>query len=223
MPEPINLFLGFDTGGEGNFGWSICREVDVQLQLQQTGLANNAWDALNRVIDSIAIRHYQGNLRVLAAGIDAPLFWTRTGTRAVEPIIRQALRDAGFPPGRLGGSPQAINSLPGSVVVQGPLLVRHLRDAWPQLTITECYPTALEYLLANSGQHQGEHAIVTHLMQALPNNDPGGHQRDATLSAVSAWAAIHQDLINWQNLYLRENCPINPFDIPVSYWMPIPP
>ena len=68
MSETINLYLGFDPGGVGSFGWSVCREVGGQLEPPtRTGLANNAWDALNRVGGAIADIEHQGNARVLAA------------------------------------------------------------------------------------------------------------------------------------------------------------
>ncbi len=217
MPESINLFLGFDPGGAGppnhggNFGWSICREVNGQLvPPATTGLARNAWDALNQVRNAIRFPGYQTNARVLAAGIDAPLFWTRTGRRTIDNQ------------NNLGVTPMAINSLQGSVLVQGPLLVKHLRDAWGDLTITESYPRALEHLLPHTGNHQAEHEMVQRLTEHMAADPGQNHERDATICAVSAWASIHQNRATWQDLYLLECNPITPFDIPVSYWMPIP-
>ena len=219
MPESMDVFLGFDPGGtgsprdKGNFGWSICREVDGQLQRVKTGLAKEAWDALDQVKSELEIHNRQGNTRVLAAGIDAPLFWTRTGGREIDAILRRALRDTGFPPIKLGGTVQSINSLQGSVVVQGTLLVRYLWAAgWDSLLITESHPRVLEHILS--------HTMVQRLTAGLNAETGQNHERDATLCAVSAWAAARQPA-NWQNLYLLEPDPINPLDIPVSYWMPI--
>lgn len=28
MADSTNIILGFDPGGEGNFGWSVCQAVD---------------------------------------------------------------------------------------------------------------------------------------------------------------------------------------------------
>ncbi len=209
MPETVNLYLGFDPGGVGHFGWSICREVAGQLEPPaKTGLANNARDALNRVSAAIAPCAVKATVSVLAAGIDAPLFWSSTGGRVID---NQAT---------LGVAHMAVNSLPGSVVVQGPLLVRHLRDVWDDLKITESYPKALEHLLKQGG-HPKEYQMMQRLTAGLNANRGENHKRDATLCAVSAWAATRQPA-NWQNLYPLESCPINPFAIPVSYWMPIP-
>ena len=140
MPEPLNLCLGFDPGGAGSFGWSVCREVGGQLEPPiETGLADNAWDALNRVGGAIEALGHQGNARILAAGIDAPLFWAATGGRTIDSSVS------------LGVDPIHINGLRGAVVVQGPLLTKHLRDVWSDLVITESYPRGLWHLLAQGG------------------------------------------------------------------------
>ena len=216
MAEPMNIFLGFDPGGggkpkeKGKFGWSICREVGGQLERVTTGLAKEAWDALSQVKNELERYNRQSNARVFAAGIDAPLFWTRTGKRTVDDFIKQ----------ESGIRPLPIASLYGAAAVQGPLLARHISDTWDSLPITESYPRVLEYLLVHTGKYQAEHKMVKRLTEGL-NATPGqNHERDATLCAVSAWATIRQPA-NWQNLYLREPGPITPFDIPVSYWMPI--
>ena len=186
MPETINLYLGFDPGGIGHFGWSICREVAGQLEPPaRTGLANNARDALNQVLDAIAPCAVKATVRVLAAGIDAPLLWTMTGGRKTDAILRQALRDKGFPPLKLGGTVQSINRLQGSVVAQGPLLVRCLWAAGRNsLLITESHPRVLEHILPQ--------AMVQCLTAGLNADSGQNHERDATLCAVSAWAAIRK-------------------------------
>jgi len=212
MPESMDIFLGFDPGGagrpedKGNFGWSICREDSGKLQRVKTGLAKEAWDALNQVKGELEIYNRQGSARVLAAGIDAPLFWTKTAIREVDDFIKQ----------KSGIKPIPINSLYGAAAVQGPLLARHISDTWNSLPITESYPRVLERQLTRIGKHQ----MVQRLTEGLNAKRGENHERDATLGAISAWAAIRQPA-NWQNLYLREPDPINPFDISVSYWMPI--
>ena len=200
------FILGFDPGGEDHFGWSICEEADGQLQPpEETGLADDAWDAINQVRVRIP-----GNSRVLAAGIDAPLFWSRTGNRQADAVLRRTLTDNGFPALKVGGTVQAVNSLQGACTVQGILLTKYLSETW-DLTITESHPTALRHLL----DHRGHQDMVMRLTAGLAD-----HELDATLSAVSAWAAIQPNLPDWQNLYVEEPYPIQPFNIPVSYWMP---
>ena len=236
--EPANIFLGFDPGGQGNFGWSICHEVNGVLQPPaqcQTGVANDALDALNRVKC-----HVPKNAIVCAAGIDAPLFWGEAGNRQIEPIIRKALKAAKFPSNRLGGTVQEVNSLQGACLAQGLILadlLHHDRDL-PDLMISECHPKALAYLLNRAGQYYDETAAMAmELIAPLADGNQRAttlwdrfefitrgpeHERDATLSAISGWAG-HRDQPHWQNLYLREPNPRRPFGTCVSFWMPIAP
>lgn len=137
MPATIDIYLGFDPGGAsgGNrFGWSICREVDGWLEPpEKTGLAKEAWDALNQVEGAIRSFGDPNSLRVLAAGIDAPLFWTKTAIRTIDDRIRLELQATGFCPKKLPNAPAAINSLYGAVSVQGPVACqapqRHLASS----------------------------------------------------------------------------------------------
>ena len=215
MSDSTGFIQGFDPGGKGNFGWSVCREVDGKLQPPtKTGLADDAWDARNRVKDTIACLDPQGNSAVLAAGIDAPLFWSKRGNRRADGTLRGALRNAQFPPRKLGGVVQAVNALRGACLVQGMLLARYLHETWP-LSITEAHPKALRHLLCHSGKAEEVRRLTAGLVT---------HKRDATLCAVAAWAMRHHhDLYGWQDLFAQEPCPVQPFDIPVGYWMPIPP
>jgi hypothetical protein len=112
----------------------------------------------------------------------------------------------------------ATNSLRGAQIVQGVLLVRHLGETW-DLKITESHPKVLEHLLAKTKQNR----MVQRLTMGLSSAPGPDDERDATLSAVSAWAAIRKrSSPNWQNLYDLDDGLFNPSGIPVSYWMPIP-
>ena len=101
MPERMDFILGFDPGGQGNFGWSVCRiDGDKLRRPAKTGLANNAQDAIDQVERSIEKLSdgFPEEPRVLAAGIDAPMFWSITGgNRRVDEIVRTVLKDKGFP------------------------------------------------------------------------------------------------------------------------------
>ena len=212
MCDLNNYILGFDPGGQGNFGWSICSVVNGQLMPSPvTGLANDAQDAINQVQAALP-----DNAAVLAVGIDAPLLWSNAGNRNVDGILRGALgalENNSFPiPSVL-----AVNSLWGSVTVQGVLLARHLSGAWPNLTITESHPRALRCLLHDRGQ-PATVGMVNNLTAGLDD-----HELDATLAAVSAWAATHQNQpgTGWQNLYGQEPQLVGPFDLDASYWMPM--
>ena len=212
MPESSGFILGFDPGGVGNFGWSVCSAASDHLQQPfKTGLADDAWDALGQVKKVVGSFDVLGKPQVLAAGIDAPLFWGRTGKRKVDDVLRQALRRSKFP--TPGGTVQQVNSLRGACLVQGVLLARYLRDWKPGLPITETHPKALLHLLHHSGQPE------MRLIEGLENRDRE-HERDATLSAIGAWA-MNRRLPGWRDLYSEEPTPVQPFDTPVAYWMPI--
>ena len=229
-PETVNLFLGFDPGGahvsscKGHFGWSICQEVDGSLQpCPITGLAKDAWDAINQANCEINIRYPQGNFHVMAAGIDAPLLWNKRGDkkgyRKAEVILRKVLRETKGP----RKSVVAPNGLYGSVGMQGPLLARHLNEKW-DLLITESHPKVFRHLLSRVNQ---PYLVQTAncLTGGLSNRKSceKGHENDATLGAMSAWAAIRcRRYPCWKNLYKGDPNLFNPSGIPVSYWMPIP-
>lgn len=231
-PEVKNLVLGFDPGGsgksgsKGNFGWSICSEVNGLLQERlKTGLAFDAWDAIKKVKDAVAYFGDQGYSCVRAAGIDAPLLWNKrgdnNGRRGADYVLIEALEQALFPKPAMN-TVLAVNSLRGADVVQGLLLVRHLSTTW-DIVITESHPTALEYLVHHIGQPQTVQMVqaVTAGLVPTDKKDPLNHKKDATLSAVSAWAAL-QTPPQWQNIYDGDLGLINPSQIPVGYWMPIP-
>lgn len=211
LPQPMGVILGFDPGGKDAFGWSVCDVIDYALQPHaHTGLACDASGALDGATQ--AMDASEGSPYVLAVGIDAPLRWSKRGGRRVDAIIRGTLSNCGFT--TPSGTVQHFNSLRGACVVQGVLLARFLHEAW-DLEITETHPKALEHLL----RHSGEPSIVK-VVDDLTHGKVE-HERDATLSAIAAWA-MNRRLPGWRNLYEEEPCLVQPFDTPVSYWMPIP-
>jgi predicted nuclease with RNAse H fold len=76
----------------------------------------------------------------LAIGIDCPLWWSsmKSGERQVDVLLRRKYRDHG-----IGSSVQALNSLPGAVLVQGMMLAGEARKHWKDVKITETHPRAL--------------------------------------------------------------------------------
>lgn len=209
----MDFILGFDPGGKDNFGWSVCGiDGDKLRRPAKTGLANDAQDAIDQVERSI--KEPSDGLpeepKVLAAGIDAPMFWSITGgNRRVDEIVRKALKDKGFP-GSIGGTVQDVNSLRGACLVQGVLLGKYLHETYT-LKITEAHPKALRHLLKESGQS----GKINPLIKGL-----GDHERDATLAAFAAWS-MHEQSPGWRDLRSSEEDSVQPFDTPVSYWMPI--
>ena len=219
MPERMDFILGFDpggkgTGGKGEFGWSVCRiDGDKLRRPAKTGLATDARNAIDQVERSI--KELSDGLpeepRVLAAGIDAPMFWSITGgNRKVDEIVRKALKDKGYPGKKIGGTVQDVNSLQGACLVQGILLGKYLHETYT-LKITEAHPKALEHLLKESGQS----GRINPLIEGLDD-----HERDATLAAFAAWS-MHERSPGWRDLRSSEEDSVQPFDTPVSYWMPI--
>ena len=211
MPEQIDFVLGFAPGGKDRFGWSVCKTDGDRLWRFETGLTNDAQETIDRVKRTTDYHQQEGNPRVLAAGIDAPMFWSNRGNRAVDEMVRKALKNSGFPSWKVGGTVQAVNGLRGACSVQGVLLGKYLHQTY-NVQITEAHPTALLHLLAALGQ-AGE---IEPLIAGLE-----AHQRDATLAAFTAWS-MHKQSAGWRDLYPEESYPVQPFNTPVTYWMPIP-
>ncbi len=245
----IKLFLGFDPGGvggssgckpgcRGHFGWSVFYEgYHGIVGRLDNGLSTNAWSAVDHV--NGIIESYN-NPCVRATGIDAPLrVHRKKGNRNIDQNLRDVLTRKKFP-GAVGGTVMAVNRLQGAATVQGGLLVMHLvKKAWAQnMMITESHPKAFRHLLSCVNQPQVEE-IANSLTADLPPQDEkdcqSGHELDATLCAIAAWAAS-PPLPNWYDLYeqeyeLREDGTkgdvlIPLFQIPEStqlrYWMPMP-
>ena len=132
MVRPVDVILGFDPGGKTGrkFGWCICQSEPGHLRVCKAGRATNAEDALKQVSSKLP-----PGARVIASGIDAPMFWTNTGEREVDRIIRVAGQykecpnPKHRPPAKIMSCPyplnvQEINSLRGACVAQGVLLGR---------------------------------------------------------------------------------------------------
>ena len=202
MNERVDVVLGFDPGGKGNFGWSICKIAGGQLSIIETGVASDALEVIRTVSAALP-----SSVRVLAAGIDAPMFWSRAGNRTVDGIIREALRSHGYPT----RSVLEVNQLWGVVLVQGVLLGSYIHQEFKAVPITEAHPKVLLRLLDDS-----ESARLTQLTDGRSE-----HERDAVLAAFAAWS-MYRRAPGWRNLYWDEPNPILPLRTPVSYWMPIP-
>ena len=203
MNEPIEIFLGFDPGGEGKFGWSICRDAAGQFEQLTSGAGNYAGGVFNQMLAAMP-----ANACVLAAGIDAPLFWNRWGEiqRNVDQIIHRRRVYVQSPFNRI---PVPVNELYGAVVAQGPLLAALLRQHFVNFQITEASPGALRDLLNP----------LPAVLQRLPRET--GHQQDARTAAYAAWC-MHRQAEGWRDLFPEEPDPVLPLGTPVSYWMPIP-
>ena len=78
--------------------------------------------------------------------------------------------------------------------------------------ITEAHPKALMTIL----RAQGREIELDWIPRELDE-----HQRDACIAAFAAWS-MWSGAHGWVDLYQREPESVQPFGIPVSYWMPIP-
>ena len=72
----MEIYLGFDPGGEKHFGWAVCSPKANALKVLTTGEADHAEEAIFKTLSTIP-----SNGMVIGAGIDAPLFWAERGNR----------------------------------------------------------------------------------------------------------------------------------------------
>ena len=192
------VLLGFDPGGKGSFGWCVAYDNSVlPLQIVASGVSNHAASAVATCLSALPAAH-----DVLAAGIDAPLMWSRSGRRSADVRVRNAIRKAGAP--HVGGTVQEVNSLRGACLVQGFLAAIELREHFPGLPLTEAHPKALRWLC----------------MEAREFISSSEHERDAALSAFTAWALINRPL-GWSDLYAEKANSYPLVSMPLSYFMPI--
>ena len=217
VSQSPQVYVGFDPGGLGNFGWCVAEATDAQsLCVLESHDENNAKSATDAVLGLTKTK----TAKIIAIGIDSPLFWSSEGDRVVDRDVRGAIKRKHCP--TLGGTVQNVNSLRGACLAQGILAAHLMREAFPEVQITESHPKALLWLLGlatpdvpvDSIKAKDLHAFVT-----FPSNgDVSEHQRDAALGAYAAWA-MASPCDRWTNLFTREPWPFVPVP-PVGYWMP---
>jgi hypothetical protein len=211
----MDIFLGFDPGGQKQFGWAVCSPAGRALRVLATGRASHAKEALNS-----ALVHIPNMEDVAGFGIDAPLFWAENGGRIVDGLIRRAMRKLGAP--SAGGTVQEVNSLRGACLVQGTLVANLLHKHFPGITATESHPKALLYLLGIANRQRLAASVTLGDLSEHVSCDMkcvSEHERDAVLGAVTAFAQ-RENRKGWRNLFKEEKKPVVPFGYPVAYWMP---
>ena len=219
MSAQLRFVLGFDPGGNKKFGWSLCEAKPHGMERLRTGTLNDADEALQAA--KIAVRDVSVSegidATVVAAGIDAPMYWSSKGGRTADAAVRKALTGArdqlGMARNTAAGTVQNVNSLRGACLVQGLLLGNYLDEEYGRdhFSIVEAHPKALLDILAMNSD-------VGQLEAAIDGLDE--HERDATVAAFAAWS-MWARAEGWRDLHLDEPVPVQPFGIPVSYWMPI--
>ena len=212
----MEIYLGFDPGGEKHFGWSVCLRVKQKLVVRAIGEANRAEESFTKAISAIPSQGI-----VVGAGIDAPLFWSESGDRDVDKLIRHAIQQLGAK--SPGGTVQNINSLRGACIVQGAILAKLLYKHFPKIIITESHPKALLYLLGIANRRVRPYKIsIADLSEYVDciNTGLSDNERDAILGSITAFAQV-QKRHGWINLFEKETKPITPFNYSVGYWMPL--
>jgi hypothetical protein len=194
--------LGFDPGGSESFGWCIAQSKDgAGLYVLAHGLASSAAGVMRAVETGLP-----ASVEPSAAGINAPLFWRAVGDRVVDLEVRRAIQLHGS--GTPEGTAQPAHSLRGARLVQGTLIAALLRGRWPRLALTESHPNALREILPG----------VDGRLSGFPDN-ASKHERDAGLSALSAWAMVGR-LPGWRDLFDDEVSPVTPLSPHPAYMMP---
>lgn len=206
--------------GKGKFGWSICQAGEGKFLLSESGVTSGVAKYAEQAFEQVSksLKSLSDNPRILAIGIDAPLFWNITGKeRKIDAIIRDAVKKAAksqgnvMRPGTKRPDVQPVNSLRGACLVQGILVGASLYQHF-KAPITEVHPGALSWL---------KPATFDYIHRLTVGNGKSDHERDAMLAAYAA-RAMHKDLNGWRDLFPEEPHPVFPLGTPASYWMPIP-
>jgi predicted nuclease with RNAse H fold len=202
------LYVGFDPGGKGHFGWCLAKGSEKpRLTVIDHGIAKHAKDAVDRAFQAAE----QVQKKISAVGIDAPLFWRPDGGRQVDKKISDLLH------GRKKSSVIAVNSLRGACLVQGMMAAMLIRNKCFKIPITESHPKAL-LLLKKLGKRTKLSKLGDYFNGDVAK--ASDDERDAAIAALSAWAMICEPK-GWQDLYQLEQNKITPLEPPPAYWMPV--
>jgi len=207
-------FVGLDPGGDGQFGWCIIAGSERPLSLIHSGCASDAAAAVRSLLGALG-----PSPEVHGVGIDSPLFWTPSGARRVDYLVREAIKAAGAP--NAGGTVQHVNSLRGACLTQGVVAAHLLRQAIPGVRITEAHPKALLWLMKiASADRRVRQVTLGHLVELITcvTAELSEHERDAALGALAAWAMVSA-AAGWRDIALEEEDAFAPVP-PVEYWMP---
>ena len=191
-------YVGIDPGGINAFGWCVMDSSAAELSVSrmETGTCSGISEAIPE-IERLCEIHPVG------LGIDAPLYWVRTGERKSDQKIRKAVAKAGGSSSTVGH----VNSLRGACLVQGVLSAVCLGEKWPQISITEAHPKALLSIWPRAVEFVAQFDF------------PNDHERDAALGAYAAFAFLSQ-WSRWVDcVELEDNCFV-PSGGKVAYWFP---
>jgi hypothetical protein len=214
-PERM-LVLGFDPGGLKRFGWCVAEPtLHGKLKLLDCGVADHA----TRAVEA-ALKATDDPARIVAAGIDSPLFWVPNDSRQADKTIREKLKGLGAE--SPGGTVQEVNSLRGACLAQGIMTAHLLGKSVPAVRITESHPKALLWLLKVATKDRRPTKVKMSDLRAFvtcESEELSEHERDAALGAFAAWAMVTEQA-GWRDLFQDEDKPFVPVP-PIEYWMPI--
>ena len=209
----MGIYVGFDPGGIGAFGWAVLSGDVLPLKLKDRGVADHAQGAFRDSRECVRDQ-------IDGVGIDAPLFWSPAGDRNADTSVRRAITKLGSSGGTVGH----INSLRGACLIQGMLVALICRRELKQVPITESHPKALLWLLGKATEnHRPDSVTLGDLGDYVSCGATGpisDHERDAALGAVTSFAAVSK-MDGWRDLYPFETNPVTPLNPPPGYWMPI--
>jgi predicted nuclease with RNAse H fold len=214
----MGIYVGFDPGGSGAFGWSVLSGEALPLRLVGHGIADHAQGVFEAAMSC-------AGPKINAVGIDAPLFWNPAGDREADRVVRRAIRERGC--SSASGTVNAVNALRGACVIQGVLIAMLCQRRYgTEMRITEAHPKALLWLTGKaSSECRTLDISLSDLSEYILGSRVEGandHQRDAALGAVAAYYMLSRPM-GWRDLYPLERNPITPLNPPPGYWMPLPP
>jgi len=210
----MGVYVGFDPGGFGTFGWAVLSGDSLPLRLEDRGIADQARNACEAAMKS-------AGPNVQAIGIDAPLFWNSGGDRIADQRVRTAIAKLGS----AGGTVSSVNSLRGACLIQGMMAALICREKLgKEASLTEAHPKALLWLMRLATRERRPADIrldeLGRFVKAEGVFEATDHERDAVLGAITAFA-MGSKLDGWQDLYALEPNPMTPLDLRPGYWMPI--
>jgi len=195
----METYIGIDPGGQKAFGWCIMEADTSELlfEIVKSGACSGVPEAMSAI--EKACRN-----QPIGAGIDAPLYWAKSGDRLSDRKIRKAVVKAGFSPGTVNH----VNSLRGACLVQGILSAVALSEKWPGIVVTESHPKALLAVWPEANEFVRQFNFFS------------DHERDAALGAYSAFSH-HRKWDGWHDFIDLENDIFVPSGGEIAYWFPV--
>jgi hypothetical protein len=193
-----SVFLGFDPGGIGAFGWCylVVAEGNKCAEIK-TGICSDAGEtfaAVSAVINDLPP----------VIGVASPLYWSPDAEREADRIVRGSVLSLG---GR-SNTVTSVNALNGACLAQGVMVAALARERWPEVAIAESHPEALLIAWSEASSFFSGLTFV---------ND---HERNAALAAYSAHA-YHTRREGWRDLRALESRTYDPISGPPPvYWFP---